>query len=195
MKNIKKNNTTGSIISNIFKFAILAVFILSCIQSVDAQNKSTYFEQNNRSIISIQVEDMAGKWFFSVYDDSSAGDYALKFAHYDSLELSPLSDSYIDRNRPVSNFGNEIYLSVSGKGRESRGRFGKPGEGFKKVTYLKFGSPEITDQLIGAKLQLYALTDGFGGGVFYLNPNEDIIDWDENFITWNNRPSGRTVQV
>jgi len=157
--------------------------------SFETIEKSSYFEQLGQSVISIQAKSLNQTKMIPFSNLSLSDHHAYKLVDVDSIELIPLADTYINLYNPDMNYGQEFVLSVYGRGGNSRGRFDGSSAGFDHVSYLKFQLPEIPGLIVSASLQLYSTSDGFGGGIFFLNPIEDIIDWDENLVTWNTKPT------
>lgn len=162
--------------------------VLGIGSSLLAQNQGVFF-QNSYSTFSIELETTKIRGA-EIYGGNGASGASIGIAALDSMTLLAKEDAYISSDRPDENFGSLGYLKVKGIGGKSRGRFSEPLQGFAKAALLKFDVPVVKGKIIEAKLELFALSSGYGGGVFFLNPNEDQLQWHETSVTWNDRPVG-----
>ena len=171
--------------------ALLGIYLIA--DSASAQ-RLFYGEQQGRLTFSVELENSATDGFLVERNPFGSGGRILFAPNLDSLVLNPVADTYIDRYAPGVNFGWSSYLLVGGKGGRSRGRFKSPLEGFDQAAFLKFIVPQIDGNVVKAKLEVYSLTSGYGGGIYYFNPNEDDLAWSESQVTWYSRPTGNSVQ-
>lgn len=97
-----------------------------------------------------------------------------------SVQLSPTDDAYVKDTAPDTNYGSWGSLYV--------GTYS--GDGANERAYLKFDLSSLPDNAVIVSAKLYAYT--------YLGASSDPVNisayvvsddsWDENTITWNNKP-------
>lgn len=101
--------------------------------------------------------------------------------------LNPVADAHVKRADPNRNFGDENYITVAG---ENPGFYG----GSNENALLLFSLPNLPSyaQFESAELRM---CEAGGGHTFYPGligiyaaPIESFYSWDENTVTWNNRP-------
>ena len=121
----------------------------------------------------------------------------------DTLIFQVSEDTYVDLYHRNTNYGTLPELVVDGKGGLKRGFFITPWwngsfEAFERAAFLKFNVSGLSDIIVEAKVFLYCLNGGIGGGIYALDPLMDDLNWSETQATWNNRPSkhydGNTFQ-
>lgn len=167
-----------------------------------AQNVDGYFVQNG-PIIAIEAERGIGFGFTLDSQSDASNGISLMFPKVDTLRFLSVADAYIDRYAPNTNFGTTMDLVVDGKGGMNRGFFVLPWGGtaligFENAAFIRFNVSGLTQPIIAAKVNLFCLSGGIGGGIYSLDPNMDNMNWSEVGATWNNRPSidcdGNTFQ-
>lgn len=88
------------------------------------------------------------------------------------LRLTPTADAHVNASQANQNFGSDAALLVDLDPEETH-------------TYIRFNVPQLTADVTSAKLRLYGTNGSPDGPKVYLTNN----NWNENTITWNNKPS------
>jgi hypothetical protein len=97
--------------------------------------------------------------------------------------LTPIADAYVQGAQPDTNFGTAVDLQVK--------RAFNPGSGRGRQSYLRFDTSIITGDIARATLRVYGRLNVVTG----INRNVPCAvfpvstPFDENTITWNNRPA------
>ncbi|MEF2246660.1 CBM96 family carbohydrate-binding protein [Paenibacillus sp. IITD108] len=94
-----------------------------------------------------------------------------------TIEILAEADSYVHEKTPDTNYGSATGVPVTNSRSQAR------------EAYFKFDLSQIEGEIYSAKLKLWATnTDGKGGmkeNKVYITDNS----WEENTITWNNKPA------
>ncbi len=197
----RKNSLKFS--KNISYVLIIQAFCLFLISyNLYSQQIKSYFEQDAPNIV-VEAENALGYgWISSTMPDAS-GNEAVLFPKTDTLYFQVIEDTYVDLYNRNTPYGSESVLKVDGKGGKKRGFFITPWwneqyEAFEKASFLKFAVTGLQNIIVEAKVFLYCVQGGRGGGIYELDPLQDNLNWTEDQATWNNRPSthydGNTFQ-
>ncbi|OQX95379.1 hypothetical protein B6I21_05730 [candidate division KSB1 bacterium 4572_119] len=189
-----KTNIKIQIMKNILSFLSVTIILLALSTNcVFSQNIESYFEQQG-SIIAVEAEKALGFGWTKDSNSGASGGLTVFVPQTDTLTFQVSDDSYVDLYNRNTPFGSQTQLLVDGKGEKHRGFFMTPWwdgkvEAFEKAAFLKFIVTGLSDIIIEAKVYLYCLDSGIGGGIYELDPIVDDLNWTESQATWNNRPS------
>lgn len=104
-----------------------------------------------------------------------------------TIQIYPSADAEVKQSAPNSNFGNSTYL-------ESRD---EPVAAYDYASYMKFALTQIPTgaTVTAATLKLYVYWLGVNGSNTGVTSNVHLAaaDWDENTLTYNNKPAAGTL--
>ena len=181
------------LIKKIFCF----LFLLICSQilisaNLLAQDTKSYFEQVGDNVF-IEAEHKVGFGWEEIYAFQASDNSAILFSETNTVIVPVSEDTYINYYNQDSNYGNSAELSIDGRGGIYRGFYYFPYNGttvaFEKASFLKFNVDQLSNTIVEAKVFLYCVDSGIGGGIYALDSLLDDLNWNEYQATWNNRPS------
>jgi len=91
-------------------------------------------------------------------------------------QLDPIDDTFAAPLEPDTQHGDMDNFQVGGDGAGGTGR----------TIYLKFDLRDISGEILDARVHVKAANAGGGGDIRPVDSNA----WDEETLTWNNRPTG-----
>lgn len=167
---------------------------------VFGQGTRGYFEQQGNTI-SIEAEDGIGYGWLPISTSNASSGYSILYPPTDTLLFTVVDDTYVNYYSSGTNYGIDPQLIVDGRGSDIKPFFITPwgsAGAFERASFLKFDVNGLSNTIVEAKVYLYCVDSGIGGGIYSLDPLSDNLNWSETQATWNNRPStdndGNTFQ-
>ena len=168
----------------------------------DGDPDGTWYSYSGQNLIDAVNADTNGEITFvltgAIYDNKQfklssrehAGNNPKLEITYGSAEddpsiLTTSHDAYVYANDADGNYGYNPYLQAKSSGSYTR------------QSYIKFNLSRLTRQISGATLSVAAHGAQSGGGLVEIQYLTNGVDesWDENTITWNNKPAAAVIAL